>query len=130
MYRMTPPSTNTQRWEIRNETQVSDGSEGGDRNEMESEKAETDIVTSSLVILAEKAQSACIITFHFYFPQEHSKAHLHSCHTRIGVLFHSLSLSPSISLFPLPPTFSLSLFFFFIFLHLSFLFDLPFMSLH
>lgn len=76
----------------------------------------------------EKAQSAHIITFDFYFHQEHSKAHLHSCHIHTGVLFHSRPLfTLSVPLFPfLPPSPSLSFFFF----SISPFLDLSFMSLH
>lgn len=72
-----------------------------------------------LVIFGKKAQSAHIITFDFYFHQEHSKADLHSCHIHTVILFHSLSLY--LYLFFLPLTLSFLLSFFFFFFCLSFL---------
>lgn len=77
--------------------------------------------------VVKKALSAHIITFDFHFHQEHSKAHLHSCHIHTGDLFHLLSPY----LYLLPPSHFLSIllsFFLFLCLSLSF-FDLPFMSL-
>lgn len=75
---------------------------------------------SSLVVFGEKAQSAHIITFYFYFHQEHSKAHLHSNHIHTVVLFHSFSLFPLyLYLFLSFPSSHLLSLSFFLFVYLS-----------
>lgn len=79
---------------------------------------------SSLVIFGKKARSGHITTFDFYFHQEHSKAHLHSCRIHTGgSLSLTLSFSLSISLFPF-------LFLYMLFFFVYHFFERPFMSFH